>query len=115
MIPLLGLMLAGCASAPPPIGLLDEADTAIAAAREARADDFAPVELGFAEEKLAAARISMQERDYDAARTQAGQAELNATLAGARSRAATGRAAVKQQTEENARLRRELLDGENGP
>lgn len=103
------LMLAGCASTPPPTGLLDAAELAISNARDARADDFAPVELGFAEEKLALARRAMAEREYEDARMIAGEAELNATLALARSRAAAGRAAVRKQAEENERLRRELL------
>lgn len=109
----LAVLLAGCASTPAPTGLLDDADMAVQAAREARADDYAPVELGFAEEKLAAARIAMEEGDYAVAASQAEQAEINAALARARSRAAIGRAQVQQQTEENARLRRELL-GDGG-
>jgi hypothetical protein len=107
------LMLVGCASTPAPLGLLDDAGRAVAAARDVRADDYAPVELGFAEEKLAAARAAMQERDYAAAQQLASQAELNGMLAAARSRAAAGRASVQAQSEENARLRRELL-GEGG-
>lgn len=109
----LAVLLAGCASTPAPVGLLDDADMAVAAAREARADDYAPVELGFAEEKLAAARAAMDDGDYATAASQAEQAEINAALARARSRAAAGRAQVQQQTEENARLRRELL-GDGG-
>lgn len=105
--------MAGCASAPPPLGLLDEAERALAAAHDARADDYAPVELGFAEEKLAAARDALDSRDNAAARELAIQAELNAALAEARSRAGASRAAVQRQSEENARLRSELL-GEGG-
>lgn len=103
----------GCASTPPPLGLLDDAERAIAAAHDARADDYAPVELGFAEEKLEAARAALDARDNAAARDLATQAELNAALAEARTRAAQGRAAVQTQSEENARLRRELL-GDGG-
>lgn len=103
------LVLAGCASTPAPLGTLDEAERAIASARAARADDYAPVELGFAEERLADARLAMENGDYDVARVEAEQAEVNAALAKARSRAAQGRAAVQAQVEENARLRRELL------
>ena len=106
-------LLTGCASAPPPTGLLEQADAAVAAARQVHADDFAPVELGFAEEKLAAARLAMDDGEYAQAQALAEQAELNATLAGARSRAAAGRAAVQKQSEENASLRRRLL-GEGG-
>jgi len=103
------LVLAGCASAPAPLGTLEEAERAIAAARAARAEDFAPVELGFAEERRADARLAMDAGDYEQARIEAEQAEVNAALAAARSRAAQGRAAVQAQAEENARLRRELL------
>ena len=107
----LALLLAGCASAPPPVGLLDDAGQAVASARAAQADEFAAVELGQAEEQLAAARIAMDDRDYAQARDFAEQAELNADLAAARSRAAAGRIKVRAATDENARLRRELLGG----
>lgn len=103
------LSLGGCASTPPPTGLLNAAETAIEDARQVRADDYAPVELGFAQEKLAAARQAMDEGEYDLARIRAQDAELNASLAVARSRAAIGRAAVQRQSQENARLRQELL------
>ena len=105
--------MTGCATTPPPLGMLDDAERAISAAHDARADDYSPVELGFAEEKLAAARSALDARDNETARTLAIQAELNAALAEARSRAGARRAAVQRQSEENARLRSELL-GEGG-
>lgn len=101
--------VAACASTPPPRGLLDGADRAIGAARAARAEDYAPVELGHAQERLAAARAAMAERDYDAAAQYALQSEVDARLAETRSRAASGREQIQQRSEENARLRRELL------
>jgi hypothetical protein len=115
LIALIALMLAGCASAPPPTGLLNGAAAAIAAAREAGADEYAAVDLGFAEEKLAQARMAMDERDYSEASALAELAELNAEVAAARSRAASGRQEVRRQTEANARLRRELLDDGGRP
>jgi hypothetical protein len=114
-IALVALTLAGCASAPPPTGLLNGAAAAIAAAREAGADEHAAVDLGFAEEKLAQARMAMDERDYSEASALAELAELNAEVASARSRAASGRQEVRRQTEANARLRRELLDDGGRP
>jgi predicted nucleic acid-binding Zn-ribbon protein len=107
----MGLLLSGCASAPPPVGLLDDAGAAVEAARGAKADEYAAVELGQAEEQLAAARLAMDERDYAQARDLAEQAGLNAELAAARSRAAAGREKVRAGTDENARLRRELHGG----
>lgn len=106
-------VIAGCASAPPPRGVLDGAEGAIGDARSARAEDFAPVELGYAQERMAAARGAMGERDYAMAAQYALQAEVDARLAETRSRAAAGREEIKRHTEENARLRRELL-GEGG-
>ena len=103
------LSLAACASTPPPRGLLDTADRAIDDARTARAEDFAPVELGHAQERFAAARVAMADRDYTAAAQYASQAEVDARLAQMRSLAASGREEIRQRTEENARLRRELL------
>lgn len=105
--------IAGCAGTPPPRGLLDGADRAIGDARSARAEDHAPVELGHAQERLAAARAAMAERDYDAAARYAQQSEVDARLAELRSRAAEGREQIQQRSAENARLRRDLL-GEGG-
>ena len=101
--------LVGCASTPPPRGVLDGAERAISDAREARAEDFAAVDLGRAQERLAAARAAMAERDYDQAAVYATQAEVDARVAEVRSRSATGRAEIQRRTEENARLRRDLL------
>lgn len=106
-------LLTACASTPPPRGLLDGAERAIGDARSAQAEDFAPVELGHAQERFAAARVAMAERDYDLASQYALQAEVDARLAQIRSQAASGREEIKRRTDENARLRRELL-GEGG-
>lgn len=101
--------LVGCASTPPPRGVLDAAERAIGDARSANAEDHAAVDLGRAHERLAAARGAMAERDYDLAAQYAQQAEVDARLAELRSRATTGRAEIARKSEENARLRRELL------
>jgi hypothetical protein len=103
------VLLAGCASTPPPLGDLGAADAAIAAARAAGAADFAPVEFRFAEDKRQAASLALDGRDYATARTLALQAEVDAALAEAKALAAAGRNAVQQKTRENTDLRRELL------
>lgn len=108
----LALWLGGCASAPPPVGLLDDAAGAVAAARAAHADEYAAVELGQAEERLADARLAMDDRNYGEARDLAEQAQLHAEVAAARSRALQGREQVKAASDENARLRRQLLGGD---
>ena len=106
---LLLALAAGCASGPPPRDTLLSAEAALARAEEARAADFAPMDLDFARRQHAAAVAALQERDGDAAARLAIQAELNAELAAAKSRAAAARADVQRLTGENAALRRDLL------
>jgi hypothetical protein len=101
--------LSACASTPPPQRELDAAADALAQAQQAKAGDYAPVELDKARELLAAAKVAATNRDNARALSLAESAELEATLALARSRAAVARAAVSRGVEENARLRRELL------
>ena len=103
------LLLAGCASAPPPRDTLAAAEAALARAEAARAADFAPVDIDFARRQLDAAGAAFAERDYERARRLGLQAELNAELATAKSRAAAARAEVQRRTGENAALRRDLL------
>lgn len=107
-------LLAACASTPPPRDALDAADSRISQARQAGAENYAPVELGRAVQRLAAAEVAVAEREYASAERYAQQAELEAQLAHLRSLAAAGREEVRRRTEENARLRRELL-GEGDP
>lgn len=110
LLPLAFVFVTACASTPPPTIELAAADAAIGAAGEAGARDFAPVEIGFAEDKRRAAAAALDDRDYVAARRLALQAEADAALAQAKSRAAAGRNAVQQKSAENATLRRDLLD-----
>jgi hypothetical protein len=110
----LAAALTGCASTPPPTSEVAAAEAAILTARSAKAHDYAPLELNAAEEKRAAARAAMDGRKYEDARRLAAQAEADAVLAQAKSRAAEARAAVERKTRENAELRRELLGNGGG-
>lgn len=107
------LLLAACASAPPPLVELADAGTEIGRARTAGAAASAPVELRYAEDKLAQAQAASEGSDYAAATILASQATVDAELASAKARAAAARAAVRAKADDNARLRRELL-GEGG-
>ncbi len=104
-----GLLLSSCASTPPPLADLDAADAALREARTLKADELAPVELGFAVSKRTEADAAMERRNYALARQLAAQAAVDAALASAKSRAATARAEVQRKTSENAKLRSELL------
>ena len=107
------LFLAGCATAPPPMRELADADQAVRAARDAGAATFAPVELRFAEDKLGRARAASEAEDYAEAGTLARQALVDSELAAAKASAGKARAEVQARSEDNARLRRELL-GDGG-
>lgn len=108
---MLALSICACASAPPPLADLDDAESALARASAAGAADSAPVELRFARDKLAGAREANDARDYRTAGILARQATVDAELAAAKSRAARAREAVRAKSEENEQLRLRLLDG----
>jgi Domain of unknown function (DUF4398) len=107
--PLSALLLAACAITPPPMTQLTAADGAVRQARAADAQTYAPVELRFAEDKLSRARSAADAEEYSLAIELAAQAQVDGELAKAKSVAARARAEVRQKTEENARLSRELL------
>jgi hypothetical protein len=111
----LAIALCGCASTPAPTAELVAAEAAVLAAERGGAADFAPVELGFARERLTAAQAASDGRDYARAQQAAAQAQIDAELALVKSRAARARAEVQQRSEENRALRRELLGEEDRP
>jgi hypothetical protein len=102
-------LLAGCASTPPPRVALDAARIGIDEARSLGAQDYAPMELARAQQRLGDAESAFGQREYADADRLASHALLEAQLAQYRSRAATGREEVRRRNEENVRLRRELL------
>ena len=87
---------------------LSAADAAVREARAAEAQTYAPVELRFAEDKLSRARSAADAEEYTLAIELAAQAQVDGELAEAKSLAARARAEVRQKTEENARMSREL-------
>ena len=101
--------MAGCATAPPPLTGLEDANAAIARAHAADAQLYAPVELRFAESKLSQARGAMADKQYDDAARYLAQAEIDAELAIAKSRTCKARAAAEQKARDNVALERELL------
>ena len=109
VLPVAFAFLVACAGTPPPREALDAAELAIEDARRLGAQDYAPVELERATQRMTAADAAFAGRDYAMAQQYAAQAELEAQLAQYRSRAATGREEVRRRIDENARLRRELL------
>ena len=101
----LGLMLAGCASVPPPNDSMNLAQTLLQSARDAGAADYAPVDLGFAQDKFQQAQTAMAERKYAQAADLAEESRADAELAQAKARLGAARAQIQRKVQENTRLR----------
>jgi hypothetical protein len=100
--------LLSCASAAPGPDVFVAAERAIQAAERAGAEELAPVELRFAREKLASARLGMEKGKYDIALYLVEESEINSELAIEQSRAAQSRRKVNELRRSNEVLREEL-------
>lgn len=109
----LSMLLAGCASTPPPLAELARADASLGLARQADAQTLAPLELDSSEQKLKQARMAMRAEDYVTARRLAEQAEVEAELAQAKAQSARMQQSV-QQVRESIRVLREEIGGASG-
>jgi len=104
----LAALLAGCATAPPPIQVMDRAQTEIRAARNAGAATTAPDTLGEAERRHAAAQQFSANGDNGKEAYKAAEAEAAATTARARADAAKLERESDQQIQVNAGLQADL-------
>lgn len=102
------LALGGCASVPPPDGAMNIAQAQLQAARDAGAADYAPVDLGFAQNKFQQAQAAMASRDYADAADRADEARADAELALAKARLGEARAKIRSKVEANTRLRERM-------
>lgn len=103
-------LLAACATTPPDPRLLNNAEQALQIAREAGAEEYAPLELRFARERLDAARLQLDNNNAAPARRLADEAEIEAQLALARTRAARARADLAQHERELESLKADLIE-----
>lgn len=102
------LFMAGCASIPPPTDQLAVTKAAVADASASGANEFAPVELKSAMDKLSEAERAMAEKEYVEAKRLAEEAQLAAKLAETKTRTAKAQRAVENAQESNRILREEL-------
>lgn len=103
------LSLASCASKPPvPNEQLAVSKAAIEQAQRAQANEYAPVELRQAQDKLSQAQAAVQREDYDLAKRLAEQAEVDARHAETKSHSTKARNAVAEINESIQALREEL-------
>ena len=83
LLPLAGIiiLMAGCASMPAPTEQIAVSKAALTCATSAGSNEYAPVELKSATEKMNAAEKAMAKEDYIEAQRLAEQAQLDAKLA----------------------------------
>ncbi|MQY51232.1 DUF4398 domain-containing protein [Rhodocyclus tenuis] len=102
------LLLAACASTPPPTEQLAVSTAALESATKAGAGEAAPSDLLLAREKLDRARAAFADGRNDDALKLAQQAELDAHLAEVRARSSKARAAAAELREGVRVLREEM-------
>lgn len=101
----LTLALTGCATVPPPDDSMNRAQTQLQVARDAGAADYAPVDLGFAQDKFQQAQAAMAARKYADAANLAEESRADAELARAKARLGAARAQIQSKVQDNTRLR----------
>jgi hypothetical protein len=90
-----GILVAGCAGAPS-IDPVSPAETAVNRAIEAKAGEYAPLELRMAQENLDAAREAINDEEYEEAHRLAEAARADARLAEAKAQSETAREEARE-------------------
>lgn len=108
IIAVITIYLAGCASMQPPTEQIAVSKAAISSAINERGNEFAPLELKTAMEKMDGAEIAMAKNNYPLARRLAEQAQLDANLAEAKARSSKLQKSVDDSDESNRVLREEI-------
>ncbi len=102
------VLMAGCASAPPPTAQMALSRAAVNEATSAGGNEFAPLQTKSATDKLASAEKAMSEKDYVHAKTLAEQAQVDAQLAAATTRSVKAQKAADAVHEDTRVLREEI-------
>lgn len=102
------IFIAGCASIPAPTEQMAVSKAAVNNALSAGSNEFAPVQLKSAMEKMDAAERAMTERNYELARQLAEQAQIDAKLAGTMARSSKAQKAADALQEDSRVLRKEI-------
>lgn len=102
------IILASCASIPAPTEQMAVSKAAVTNALSAGSNEFAPVQLKSAMEKMDAAERAMTDRNYELARQLAEQAQIDAKLAGTMARSTKAQKAADALQEGSRVLRQEI-------
>jgi hypothetical protein len=108
------LMLAACASTPPPTASLQAAHQAISNAERAEAGRYAPAELGEARSKLASADTAVSEQKMTLAEEYADESCVEAQLASAQTADLKAKAVNDEMTRSNGTLVEEMQRNSGG-
>jgi hypothetical protein len=101
------IFIAGCAGNPP-TEQMAVSKVAVSNASSAGGNEFAPIQLRSAMEKMDAAERAMTAEDYVLARQLAEEAQVDAQLAAATARSAKAQKAASALQEDNRVLRKEI-------
>jgi hypothetical protein len=101
----LALILGGCASVPPPDSAMTQAQAQIQSARDAGAQDYDPVDFGFAQDKFQQAQVAMANGKYAQAADLADESRADATLARTKALLGQARGQIQSKTDANRQLR----------
>ena len=102
--------MAACVASRPDPQVLESTEKSIQSAEAAGGDEFAPVEMRFAREKFASARLAMEKQKYEVVVYLAEEAEINAELAIEKSRTAKSRRQMNELRKSNDELRATLIE-----
>ncbi len=108
VIAVTAIFMVGCASIPAPTEQLAVSKAAVTSATRSGGNEFAPLELKSAMEKMGAAERAMDAKDYPLAKRLAEQAQLDAKLAETKAGLAKAQKAVDDAQESNRVLREEI-------
>lgn len=104
----MALFMTGCASMPPPTEQIAVSKATVTRAASVGGNEYAPVELKSATDKMIAAEKAMADEDYLKAQRLAEQAQVDAKLAETKAALAKAQLAVRNAEESNRVLRQEL-------
>lgn len=104
LIVLICLTFTACTTVRPDAAIFDSAEQAIETAESVGGDEFAPVEMRFAREKLESAKKGMEKEKFVVAVYLVEESEINAELAIEKSRTAKSRRRVNELRKSNEEL-----------
>ena len=102
------ILLAGCSGMKPPTEQMAVSKMAISNASSAGANEFAPLPLKSAIEKMESAEKAMAAKDYELALQLSKQAEVDAKLASNTARTEKAQKAARELQKDNRVLRQEI-------